>query len=85
MREIIFAEMSSGCVDCGNRDIRVLEFDHVTGEKIASVGHMVRYGSSVNALKEEIAKCEVRCRNCHAIVTLSRLPSSWHAVFQQGR
>jgi hypothetical protein len=56
------------CVDCGNSDIRVLQFDH----KEALMGQGRRVGSYLNSwnkLKEEIAKCDVRCANCHMIRT----------------
>ena len=73
--------MAEGCVDCGIRDIRVLDFDHVKQPKIDSVSGMVRKGRSVALIVAEIAKCEVRCRNCHAIATLARLNRSWHDAF----
>jgi DNA-directed RNA polymerase subunit M/transcription elongation factor TFIIS len=52
------------CVDCGERDPVVLELDHVGGQKNDNVGDMMgRYGW--NRILKEIAKCEVRCANCH--------------------
>lgn len=84
MREIVFTAMANGCVDCGIADIRVLEFDHVRGEKLDSVGQMVRRGRSVELLRAEIDKCEVRCRNCHVIATFTRLGRSWHDDYLTG-
>jgi hypothetical protein len=52
------------CVDCGERDRTVLELDHVHGEKHFNVGSMVSAFSWERILKE-LAKCEVRCANCH--------------------
>ncbi len=52
------------CVDCGGADPRVLEFHHL-GEKTANVSDLCRGERSLTALKEEIAKCEVLCSNCH--------------------
>ena len=58
------------CVDCGIRDPRVLEFDHrVASEKRASVSVLVTEGYSVATVAAEIAKCDVRCANCHIIKT----------------
>ncbi|WP_413319571.1 hypothetical protein AA0Z99_03710 [Agrococcus sp. 1P02AA] len=71
-------EFSKGCVDCGRSDIRVLEFDHVRGVKVASVGSMVRRGRALVVIRAEIEKCEVRCRNCHGIATMTRRGGSWH-------
>lgn len=51
------------CVDCGEADIIVLEFDHVRGEKKGVVSVLKR--SSLSSVKKEIEKCEVRCANCH--------------------
>lgn len=54
------------CIDCGERDLLVLEFDHTSGIKRRGVRDMVTKGYSLGALKDEISKCEIRCRNCHA-------------------
>lgn len=62
---------SHPCVDCGNTDIRVLQFDHL-GDKVREVTKMM-WDNSLSAVIDEIAKCEVRCANCHTIKTLERL------------
>lgn len=69
------------CVDCGVSDIRVLEFDHVRGEKRNGVATLVQQAYSLEVIQAEIAKCEVRCRNCHVIKTYERLGGSWHDRF----
>lgn len=53
------------CVDCGETDVIVLEFDHVRGEKRLDVSRMVNSAVSVSTINTEISKCEVRCANCH--------------------
>jgi len=60
------------CVDCFEDNIVVLEFDHVRGEKKNNVGTLMARGSSWEKILEEIAKCEVRCANCHRKVTAER-------------
>lgn len=55
------------CTDCGNSDIRVLEFDHVRGSKKLEVARAVSSNYSWQTVEKEIEKCEVVCRNCHAI------------------
>lgn len=60
------------CVDCGNTDVRVLEFDHVRGIKLGHISHGIRNAWNLEKLKEEIDKCEIRCCNCHRIVTIER-------------
>jgi hypothetical protein len=53
------------CVDCGEGDTTVLEFDHVKGTKLGDVSKMVHQGLSWARIHVEITKCEVRCANCH--------------------
>ena len=61
-----------GCVDCAykaNHD--ALEFDHVDGsQKRCTVASLMHHSWAV--IKAEIAKCVVRCANCHAILTRAR-------------
>lgn len=53
------------CVDCGFSDVRALEFDHVRGTKGFTVTQ--HYDYSREKILAEIAKCEIRCSNCHRI------------------
>ena len=55
---------TSECVDCGLRDPVVLEFDH-RHDKLGNVTIMARDGCSLRRLQDEIAKCDIRCGNCH--------------------
>lgn len=59
------------CTDCGNNDIRVLEFDHI-GDKEFSVNQLLQEGRGWKRIMEEIQKCEVVCSNCHKIRTYDR-------------
>lgn len=60
------------CVDCGEADPIVLEFDHVRGEKRDHISSLVSKSCSIEVIQEEIGKCEVRCANCHRKVTYYR-------------
>lgn len=53
------------CVDCGEREAIVLEFDHVRGIKEANVSKLMQNGRSWAQVLKEIEKCEVVCANCH--------------------
>ncbi|MFY3742241.1 MAG: hypothetical protein HMLIMOIP_002705 [Candidatus Nitrosomirales archaeon] len=65
------------CIDCGMANPIVLEFDHVRGIKKFEIGKAVTgSGRSWETILTEIAKCDVRCRNCHAIQTFQR-QNSW--------
>lgn len=55
---------SAPCVDCGEDDPVVLDFDHV-GVKRAGVVQLAYREHSIASLEREIAECEVRCANCH--------------------
>lgn len=74
------------CVDCGESDPVVLEFDHVRGEKKANVSGLMGRRGSLIRLQEEVAKCEVRCANCHRRVTARRggWYTGWSEVEQSG-
>lgn len=52
------------CVDCGEFDPVVLQFDHVR-DKRKNVSAMIRGGFTWSTVLAEIEKCEVRCGNCH--------------------
>ena len=57
--------LKSACVDCGETDLAVLHFDHLR-DKVDDISTMWRHRRSWKAVELEIAKCEVRCANCHA-------------------
>ncbi len=68
------------CVDCGEKDILVLEFDHKSANaKSGNIGDLVKLHATVTKLSEEISKCEVRCANCHRRKTLKET-NSWRLV-----
>ncbi len=53
------------CVDCGEADPTVLDFDHrERGTKMATANELIR-AADWDGLLAEIAKCDVRCANCH--------------------
>ncbi len=56
---------SHPCIDCGESDIVVLDFDHITGIKTVNLAEVAGDGYSTKRIEEEIAKCVVRCANCH--------------------
>jgi len=55
------------CVDCGESDPIVLEFDHIDpSTKSFKISRRIS-GSTTSwkRIYEEILKCEIRCANCH--------------------
>lgn len=67
LRRLVLDHLSiHPCVDCGERDPVVLEFDHRDPkEKSFEIANGVRHGVGVSTMLAEIAKCDVRCANCH--------------------
>lgn len=54
------------CVDCGESDLVVLDFDHRDPRtKAGIVSMMVATGVGLVKIMAEIAKCDIRCANCH--------------------
>lgn len=54
------------CVDCGEQDVRVLEFDHLDpAQKRGTVTRLLGSGFGWDRIEEEIRRCSVRCANCH--------------------
>lgn len=72
LRSRVFAERwaylaeylrSHPCVDCGENDPLVLEFDHLADKEFGISAGLAQ--KSWGALRREMGKCEVVCANCH--------------------
>ena len=59
------------CLDCGEKDPCVLQFDHI-GSKTHAISKLLYRGSSIEIIQAEIEKCEVRCANCHTRKTANQ-------------
>jgi len=58
------------CLKCGEKRVPCLEFHHRdirNGDDSLRITRFVSGGWSKKRILEEIAKCDVLCRNCHAI------------------
>ena len=65
------------CVDCGEEDPIVMEFDHLPGyDKKYEVSGMIIKGYAIETIKKEIDKCDVVCANCHKRRTSKR--GNWY-------
>jgi len=54
------------CVDCGETDLLVLEFDHSDpAAKRSTIYRLVQQGYGWATIQAEIERCQVRCANCH--------------------
>jgi len=63
------------CSDCGEADHLVLEFDHLQ-RKRGNIADLIRTGTSVRRLEQELDGCAVVCVNCHRLRTAGR-QGSW--------
>jgi len=64
-RQFVWDYLSSHpCIECGETDPIVLEFDHIMG-KDQNVSTLVADGVSIKRLQKEISLCQVLCANCH--------------------
>ncbi len=63
------------CVDCGEADPVVLEFDHLR-DKVFNISEIANRPVRWAVVLMEIAKCDVVCANCHRRRTCERLDSA---------
>lgn len=76
-KKIILESLKTGCVDCGEKNIITLQFDHIEGyDKKMEISKMVS-SYHPNTVKDEIKKCEVVCANCHLKRTADRSNNWW--------
>lgn len=54
-----------GCVECGIKDILVLEFDHIDETTKTKGVSQIRKNGLLKDLVVELNKCIVLCANCH--------------------
>jgi len=57
------------CKKCGFAHPAAIEFHHRDPtEKRATISFMVHNGYDMALVKQEMAKCDPVCKNCHAII-----------------
>lgn len=62
------------CVDCGETDLDVLEFDHNERQPEYRVTTLLNW--SWKRIEQEISECQIRCANCHLKRTRKQLGTS---------
>ena len=55
--------IGKSCIDCGESDPIVLEFDHFENKK-DNLCEIIQ-NCSIERIEAEIKKCNIRCANCH--------------------
>ena len=70
-RKLIREAKDVPCVDCGVQyPLCATDFDHVRGKKLFGLSEASSY--SLQKVKDEIAKCDIVCANCHRVRTHKR-------------
>lgn len=69
------------CVDCKETDLLILQFDHVDPSEKRDVMGMLAL--SREKIEIEIAKCVVRCANCHARRTAQQFNTTRFKLVQE--
>lgn len=55
-----------GCVVCGEKEMCVLELDHIDpSKKRFNISQAVKFGYKWEEVLEELKNCQVLCANCH--------------------
>jgi hypothetical protein len=73
-RAYIESLKANPCADCGGTfPPECMDFDHL-GDKFKNLARLMSY--SLERIKEELAKCELVCANCHRIRTRKRATHS---------
>ena len=65
-RQEIVNGFKKRCEKCGEDDIVCLDFHHVDDNKVDAVSQMALDNRKIEIILDEIEKCIVVCRNCHA-------------------
>lgn len=64
LQKILLPFLEKGCAVCGEKDLVVLDFDHLRDKKY-NIAKLVSAVFSVKKVLSEIEKCQILCANCH--------------------
>ena len=66
IRDYIKKTKGVPCADCGKSyPYYVMEFDHVREKKKYMISDTIEHNYKISTIKNEIAKCDIVCANCH--------------------
>lgn len=72
VRRLLDVLSTRSCVECGENDPIVLEFDHLDRTtKCDSIGNLIGRSRGWAKIQREIDKCQVLCSNCHKLKTVA--------------
>jgi hypothetical protein len=61
--------LDHACIDCGEGDPMRLTFDHRDNKHFDLGKAFIGKAKDLETIQREIAKCDVRCANCHTVKT----------------
>lgn len=68
-QKIVEIKAASGCMRCGMKHPACLQFHHRNPEeKVFGINRFITKIRSFEKILAEIAKCDILCANCHAIL-----------------
>ena len=77
---ILLSKLASGCMDCKETDLIVLELDHRdSSQKKYKISDVRRTKIKIEDFIAEVDKCDVVCANCHRRRTAKQF-GSWRAA-----
>ena len=78
-------KVAHSCIQCGESDPLVLDFDHRDpSKKSFGICDSVHNGRSLEKIQEEIDKCDMLCANCHRRKTAKQLRYFSYKVLYEG-
>jgi len=74
LRQYVRGLKSKPCADCGEKfPYYVMDFDHLDEQtKRSNISKLMNERCTLQFLKDELAKCELVCANCHRKRTFQR-------------
>lgn len=77
MKWLYDIKANTPCKDCGKFfEPYCMDFDHVSGDKVANVSFLVLHNYPEKTILTEIAKCELVCVHCHNTRTANRFAAN---------
>lgn len=81
-RKILHYLTQNPCVQCGEQNPILLDFDHLEPKtKTKSVSQMVSEGWSWIKISKEIKKCQILCVRCHRLKTANQ--NGWYNILNK--
>jgi hypothetical protein len=74
IKNFVRQEKDKPCMDCGRKyGYWCMDFDHRDASKKLTTVALASRSRSLDTLRQEIAKCDLVCSNCHRTRTFRRL------------